>query len=1369
MLVACLFGGAGAALADVLLSNIGSDGGDAIQLGRRGSSHDAAQAFTTGTDATGYTLDSIELKLIQARAAPTVTLRADSSGVGTKVADFDAPGTLTEEGINEFTPTASLTLTANTKYWIVAEGGTGQWEYFTDKGDSTTSPVDGTPAAGWSVSSTAMSRSHSSTGAFSEHESDPVWLLFRINGATAPPDIDTLTLPSPIPDRSAQAGTAFRYSFPSSTFVGPRGRTITYFARESSGAALPYWLNFVPGTRTFWGTPRAQDVGTLSVKVTASDGNRSVSDTFDIVVAPIARTTAPLVSNLHQGWRVGLRARGSNPRLRQRFTTGPNATNYTLSSVEVGRWDRPHSGSVTDDANTRLQVCPVAPTTGSCKSLTSPATTRHGADTMLFTASSGITLFPSATYDVVLTLVAGSTLWVGATYIGDDDADSDAGWAIHQDASASTPRVRIAVYGSANGASAGPTSADKTVSTATETAYVFSAADFPFTANTSGDTMASVVVATMTANDTSYDKGRLSLDGNDFETPFTLTKADLDAGRLVYTPWTDVRGGRRYARSPYEESFRFWVNGGTRATATHRMTIDVSTSSLATVAPSVTGVEIEPEANNASWEEGEAVEAALTFDEAVTVDTTGGTPTVALTLGASTAKTAAYVRGSGTTELVFGYTLAKDEGPYDSVLLTLNSLALNGGAIRSTASGADAALAHDGFAVIGGPTSRGVAEPGPTASFSALPERHDGESAFDIELHFSAAPDALSYKTVGGSLLAVTGGTVQKARRKTTGSNIGWVVTIRPSGSGDIAIRLPARACGEANAVCFDNRPLARNATATVPGVPFSASFAGAPGEHDGDTAFTVNFHLSLAPATLSSYRTVRDSLFDVTGARIVKARRLTPRKNQNWELTVAPGGLADVTLRLKATTSCSGLPGVCDAHGRMLAGGLSTTVRGPVTLSVADAQAEEGTDETIGFAVSLSRAASGTVTVDYATADGTATAGEDYSSTSGTLTFAAGETSKTVSVPVLDDVVDEGEETFTLRLSNATGARIADAEATGTVSNGDPLQKMWLSRFGRTVADHVVDAVAGRLSAPLAGAQITLAGQSVDLSRTGDSAVLVDAMTGLARAFGAPGGGAASGETAPGGWPDRHGGAWDSPAASGGSPVRSVTGRELLLGSSFHLALDGEPGGGTVLTAWGRATVGGFDGQGDAETGAMRMDGEVITGILGADAQRGRWLAGLAFSVSEGEGTFEQPEAGHRGTIESNMTSVNPYLRFRGQRAALHLGASRLRHGRDDDNRGGPGRSRRDSDSDRHRDAPRRRWRAGRAAGCGDLGRLRPRGQGGRVPGRDGMGEGLERAGYAGRREPAAAGPRRLAGVRAEREREADAGAGARASTRRR
>ena len=63
------------------------------------------------------------------------------------------------------------------------------------------------------------------------------------------------------------------------------------------------------------------------------------------------------------------------------------------------------------------------------------------------------------------------------------------------------------------------------------------------------------------------------------------------------------------------------------------------------------------------------------------------------------------------------------------------------------------------------------------------------------------------------------------------------------------------------------------------------------------------------------------------------------------------------------------------------------------------------------------------TVTVDYATSDGTATAGVDYTATSSTLSFAAGETAqKTITVAVLDDAHDEGTETLTLTLSNARG-----------------------------------------------------------------------------------------------------------------------------------------------------------------------------------------------------------------------------------------------------------------------------------------------------------------------------------------------------------
>ncbi len=108
-----------------------------------------------------------------------------------------------------------------------------------------------------------------------------------------------------------------------------------------------------------------------------------------------------------------------------------------------------------------------------------------------------------------------------------------------------------------------------------------------------------------------------------------------------------------------------------------------------------------------------------------------------------------------------------------------------------------------------------------------------------------------------------------------------------------------------------------------------------------------------------------------------------------------------------------------------------------PAELSVADAEADEG--GTLSFAVTLSAAADEAVTVDYATTDGTAVAGEDYRAASGTLSFAAGETSKTVEVEAHADRAAEDDETFALALSNASGAVIGDGEATGTVADVAP------------------------------------------------------------------------------------------------------------------------------------------------------------------------------------------------------------------------------------------------------------------------------------------------------------------------------------------
>ena len=107
--------------------------------------------------------------------------------------------------------------------------------------------------------------------------------------------------------------------------------------------------------------------------------------------------------------------------------------------------------------------------------------------------------------------------------------------------------------------------------------------------------------------------------------------------------------------------------------------------------------------------------------------------------------------------------------------------------------------------------------------------------------------------------------------------------------------------------------------------------------------------------------------------------------------------------------------------------------------VSVADGRATEGTDAKVDFIVTLdARNDCETATVDWATADGTAIAGTDYTAASGTLTFGPGETTKTVSVAVLDDTGPESDETFTLQLSRALGATIIDATAAGTIANDD-------------------------------------------------------------------------------------------------------------------------------------------------------------------------------------------------------------------------------------------------------------------------------------------------------------------------------------------
>ena len=219
------------------------------------------------------------------------------------------------------------------------------------------------------------------------------------------------------------------------------------------------------------------------------------------------------------------------------------------------------------------------------------------------------------------------------------------------------------------------------------------------------------------------------------------------------------------------------------------------------------------------------------------------------------------------------------------------------------------------------------------------------------------------------------------------------------------------------------------------PVVLLTAAFANVPADHNGDN-FT--FQLTFSENVNAGFAQIRDHAFTVDGGSIANAYRQTQGSNQGWNVEVDPTGNGSVTITLPETTDCNASGAICTEDSRKLSHPTSETVAGPPAISVSDANVQEAEGAVLEFSVTLSHLSSRTVTVAYATSDGTAVAGSDYTATSGALTFNAGDTSQTVQVTVLTDSEDEGQETLTLTLSNPSQATLDDATGTGTIENGD-------------------------------------------------------------------------------------------------------------------------------------------------------------------------------------------------------------------------------------------------------------------------------------------------------------------------------------------
>ncbi len=200
-----------------------------------------------------------------------------------------------------FTAPSGVNVAASSTYWVTLNEGQTQRAAFTR-----TTSDDQTGATSWSIADNSFYRFGSGSW-INNGDSYKIEIAGTlVSGANNAP-----TVANAISNQTATVGTALSYVFPANTFFDADGHSLTYSATKGDGSALPSWLTFTATTRTFSGTPTAADVGTLSVKVTASDSNSgTVSGTFDITVsAPtptitIAAGTSPVTEGTNADFTV---------------------------------------------------------------------------------------------------------------------------------------------------------------------------------------------------------------------------------------------------------------------------------------------------------------------------------------------------------------------------------------------------------------------------------------------------------------------------------------------------------------------------------------------------------------------------------------------------------------------------------------------------------------------------------------------------------------------------------------------------------------------------------------------------------------------------------------------------------------------------------------------------------------------------------------------------------------------------------------------------------------------------------------------------------------------------------------------------------
>ena len=206
--------------------------------------------------------------------------------------------------------------------------------------------------------------------------------------------------------------------------------------------------------------------------------------------------------------------------------------------------------------------------------------------------------------------------------------------------------------------------------------------------------------------------------------------------------------------------------------------------------------------------------------------------------------------------------------------------------------------------------------------------------------------------------------------------------------------------------------------------------------ENNGPMTFTISLDAAAAVDTSVDYATSDNTATAGADYTAKSGTAVIPAGSTSTTVNVALLDDAvyegDETLNLDLSGAVNG--SISDAQGQ----GTITDVDAAPTISVDSPSVGEG-GGTLTFTISIDDAAAVDTSVDYATSDGTATDGQDYTGQNGTATITAGSTSSTVDVPVLDDSIYEGDETVHFDLSNPVNGQ-GSPNTTGTITDDDTL-----------------------------------------------------------------------------------------------------------------------------------------------------------------------------------------------------------------------------------------------------------------------------------------------------------------------------------------